>query len=67
MEEQAATISIEQASRRLGIGRSLGYQLAREGTLPGVISLGHRLLVSRSQLENFIEGKSETVPADVEA
>ena len=60
MDEQAATISVEQASKRLGIGRALGYQLARNGTLPGVLSLGeHRLLVSRVQLERFLEGESD--------
>ena len=53
--DEPATISIESAARRYGIGRSLAYQLAREGKLPGVISLGHRLLVSRVQLERFLE------------
>ena len=68
MEEQTATLSIESAARRLGIGRSLAYQLAKEGTLPGVISLGqHRKLVSRIQLENFLAGRGATEPAGVEA
>lgn len=60
--EETATISVPAAGRRLGIGRSLAYSLARDGSLPGVISLGHRLLVSRVQLENFIEGKGEPAP-----
>ena len=30
------TYSIEEAAQLLGIGRSLAYELAREGTLPGV-------------------------------
>ena len=64
MDEQPATISVELASKKLGIGRSLGYQLAREGTLPGVISLGNRrLLVVRVQLEDFLAGKGAPEPA----
>lgn len=66
MDEQPATISIESAARRLGIGRSLAYQLAREGTLPGVIALGqHRKLVSRVQLEDFLAGRSAPEPAEL--
>ena len=66
--EQSATISIETAAKRLGIGRQLAYSLARAGTLPGVLSLGeHRLLVSRVQLERFLEGESEPAPVAVEA
>ena len=58
MDGQAATISIESAAKTIGIGRQLAYRLARDGTLPGVISLGqHRLLVSRVQLEDFLAGK----------
>lgn len=64
--EASATISIEQAAQRLGIGRSLAYQLARTGDLPGLICLGeHRKLVSRVQLDNFLEGKTDPAPAAV--
>lgn len=45
------TISVEEAAAILGIGRSLAYDLARRGELPGVLRLGHRLLVSRPLLE----------------
>ena len=61
--EEAATIDLETAARRIGIGRSLAYQLAQQGKFPGLLSLGHRYLVSRIQLENFIEGKGQPVPA----
>ena len=47
-------ISISQAGQLLGIGRGLAYQLAQEGKLP-TIRLGRRVLVSRQQLEAWIE------------
>ncbi len=48
------TYTVEEASDRLGIGRTLGYELARRGELPGVIRLGRRLLVSRPALEKAL-------------
>jgi hypothetical protein len=51
----AETTSIEMASLRLGIGRSLGYQLAREGRFPcAVIRAGRRLLVPTAALERVL-------------
>jgi hypothetical protein len=38
----------------LGIGRSLAYELARNGQLP-VIRLGRRLVVARPALEKMLE------------
>jgi hypothetical protein len=53
------TTSIEVASSRLGIGRSLGYQLAREGRFPcRVIRAGRRLLVPTAALERVLAGES---------
>jgi len=40
----------------LGIGRSLGYQMAHNGQLP-VIRLGKRLLVSRKAFEAMLDVK----------
>ena len=34
------TYSVEEAADLLGIGRSLAYELAQEGTLPGVRRFG---------------------------
>ncbi len=48
------TYTVEEASDRLGIGRTLGYELARRGELPGVIRLGRRLLVSRAALDRAL-------------
>ena len=49
------TTSVEVASERLGIGRSLGYQLAREGRFPvPVIRAGRRLLVPIAALDRLL-------------
>ena len=55
---ETATISVETAAKRLGIGRQLAYSLAREGKLPGALRLGKkRIVVSRRALEAFLEGE----------
>lgn len=51
----SATLSVEEAAQLLGIGRSLAYDLARSGELPGVVRLGQkRLRVSRAALDNYL-------------
>ena len=53
--ENRLTLPIESASAMLGISRNLGYKLAREGKLPGVIKLGEkRMVVSRKALEELL-------------
>ena len=55
-DDAPATITVEAAARRLGIGRQLAYELARRGELPGARRLGpRRIVVSRKALENFLE------------
>lgn len=51
--------NVEDAAKELGIGRSLGYQLARTGELPGVRRLGNRYLVSRVELDAYLGEKTE--------
>lgn len=48
------TLTVEEACRLLGVGRTVGYELARRGELPGVIRLGRRLVVSRPALEQAL-------------
>ena len=49
------TTTIERASARLGISRSLGFQLAREGRFPvPVIRAGRRLLVPIAALDSIL-------------
>jgi excisionase family DNA binding protein len=52
---ESATLSIEQAAVRLGIGRGTAYAAAREDRLPvPVIKIGRRMLVSRAALEALL-------------
>jgi len=56
MAEKKLTISVEEAAAKLGISRNLGYKLAREGKLPGVLSLGQkRLVVSKAAIEKLLQ------------
>ncbi len=48
------TITVEEAARLLGIGRSLAYEAARCGELPA-IRVGRRLLIPRVALERKLE------------
>ena len=56
MNEEKLTMTIDEAGALLGIGRSLAYQLAREGKLP-VIRLGKRYLVSRKAFVAMLDVK----------
>ena len=38
--EKSVTVSVEEAARLCGVSRSYGYELARAGTLPGVLRIG---------------------------
>jgi excisionase family DNA binding protein len=49
------TVSVEEAARTLGIGRSLAYELARTGELPA-LRLGNRLVVPVERLERLLAG-----------
>lgn len=64
VKEQAAvlTVSVPQAARMLGIGRSLAFDLARRGQLPGALKLGGRTVVSRRILERTLNGEPDEGP-----
>jgi excisionase family DNA binding protein len=53
MERQ--TLTIEEAARVLGIGRSAAYLAAHRGDLP-VIRIGRRYVVPRVALERLLNG-----------
>ena len=48
------TLTIPEAGKALGIGRSAAYEAARTGQLP-TIRIGHRLLVPIVALERLLE------------
>lgn len=52
-ETTPATISVEAAAQMLGIGRSLAYELARQGRIPA-LRLGRRLVIPRAALLNLL-------------
>jgi excisionase family DNA binding protein len=54
------TLTVEEAARVLGIGRSAAYLAARRGDLP-VIRIGRRYVVPRVALERLLsEGRNES-------
>ena len=61
--EQSRTMSVEQAGRELGIGRSLAYELVKSGQFPvPVLHLGHRIVVPREKLERLLSGRDHAEP-----
>jgi excisionase family DNA binding protein len=52
------TLTIPEAARALGIGRSLAYEAARTGELP-TIRIGRRLLVLRSDIPGLVSRQIE--------
>jgi predicted DNA-binding transcriptional regulator AlpA len=48
------TICLEEACQILGVGRTLGYELARRGEFPGCLRLGGRYVVSRPMLHQHL-------------
>lgn len=47
-------VSPADAARKLGIGRTLLYELIASGRLPS-IKLGRRRLIATASLDNFVE------------
>ena len=58
---QKKTVSLEDAAREIGIGRSTAYAAARRGEIP-VIRMGRRLLVSRVALDQLLGAATSTAP-----
>lgn len=48
-----ATCSIDEAAKRLGIGRNQAYEAAHRGEIP-VIKIGKRLLVVTAKLNEML-------------
>ena len=62
-EGEWAVLSIPEACTRLGIGKTLGYELARTNRFPApVIRLGRRLVVSRIALDRVLAGAQAPTP-----
>jgi excisionase family DNA binding protein len=52
-------MSIDEAARRLGVGKNQAYQAARYGQIP-VIRIGKRILVLRKPFERMLRGDEFT-------
>lgn len=60
IETAPRTVSVEDAARALGIGRSLAYELARRDELPvPVFRVGRLLRVPRQPLERLLNGEAD--------
>jgi len=49
------TVSVTEAARLLGIGRTLAYDLVTRGDLPAV-RLGRRVLIPRHAIDTLLAG-----------
>jgi excisionase family DNA binding protein len=47
------TVTVEQAAKVLGVGRSLAYKAVREGDIPS-IKIGRRLLIPKAALAELL-------------
>lgn len=52
-----ATLTVEEAARRLGIGRNQAYDAVHRGEIP-VIKIGKRLLVPLAAFERMLNGEA---------
>ena len=52
---ETPTLTVEEAGRLLGIGRSLAYAAAKDGSLP-TIRIGKRILVPTAALLRMLAG-----------
>ena len=56
--------SVDECADLLRIGRSLAWQMVRQGQL-GSFKIGHRRLVASEDLEAFIANRREIAQGDV--
>jgi len=54
LKVEKQTYRIEEAAQILGISRQTAYVLARNGELPGGRKLGGRLIVSKIELDAYL-------------
>ncbi len=56
---ECQTYTLSEVATMLGISRSTVYQMAGEGRLPfPVLKLSHRYVVSRAQLDRYLNGEA---------
>ncbi len=58
-KEEALTLSIEHASRLIGVSRTTAYRMVRDGDLRA-IRVGRRVLVLKKPLMELLEAEEDT-------
>ena len=58
MEDKRLTLSVEETSKVLGIGRNLCYERIKTGEIPS-LKIGRRLLVPKAALMKMLEGAKD--------
>jgi len=61
MENQRLTLTVEQAAKVLGIGRSTAYELVHTGDIPS-LRLGRRIVVPVARLAALLGTSSTKLP-----
>ena len=56
MEIERLALTVVEAAKALGIGRTNAYELIRQGKIPA-IRFGRRILIPRRRLEKMLEGE----------
>lgn len=56
VKSKSLTVSIDEASRMLGISRNSTYQQVAAGTIPS-LRLGRRIVVPKAQLDRLLSGE----------
>lgn len=49
------TVTVEEASKALGIGRNTAYEAVKSGEIPS-IKIGKRRIISKAALKRLLEG-----------
>ncbi len=62
METQHEYLKVPEVAELLRIARSRAYEMAANGTLPGVVRIGRSLRVSREELDRWLENQSVAQP-----
>jgi excisionase family DNA binding protein len=55
-DTERRTYDMVEGAAMLGVSRGHIYQMARAGEIPGVLSVGRRLLISRQVFDAWIAG-----------
>lgn len=60
-QQEALLLSVDEASRQLGVGRSSVYRLIAAGCIP-TIRIGRRQLIPTTAIESFVvqQGANDT-------